>query len=183
MKTKEIMKTLPKTLDTEKRTNMKPIDFKKILFKGAFTVAACDGEIDETEVATLKEMMTHSLYFEGLDYDSEIKNAFDDIKTNGSKAIQDFFINLKNADFSERQEFQLLEVLIKLVEADGHVADSELHFLHNVKVNLKQVTDAKIVTKLPKHLNLLLSTSQFANYALKDDLKNINISGFDKGFN
>jgi uncharacterized tellurite resistance protein B-like protein len=168
-------------LDTKTKIKMKPIDFKKILFKGAFSVAACDGEIDDTEVATLKEMMQHSLYFEGLDYETEIKSAFDDIQTNGSKAIQNFFANLKNADLSERQEFQLLEVLIKLVEADGHVAESELHFLHNIKINLKQVTDEKIVSKLPKHLNLLLNTSQFANHTLKDDLKNINISGFDKG--
>jgi uncharacterized tellurite resistance protein B-like protein len=162
---------------------MKPIDFKKILFKGAFSVAACDGEIADSEIAELKEIMQNSLYFDGLDYESEIKSAFEDIKTNGSKAIQNFFNNLKNIDLSERQEFQLLEVLIKVVQADGHIAESELHFLHSVKINLKQVTDEKIVSKLPKHLNLLLNTSQFANYTLKDDLEHISILGFNTEFN
>ncbi|MCC5945685.1 MAG: TerB family tellurite resistance protein [Bernardetiaceae bacterium] len=159
---------------------MKPIEFKKILFKGAFTVAACDGDIDETEIAALKEMMQHSLYFEGLDYDVEIHNAFRDIKTNGEKAVQGFFASLQNMTLTELQEFQLLEVLIKLIEADGHIAENELHFLYNVKISLKHVTEAKIVSKLPKSLNLLLQTSQFANYSLNLDTESIKLSDLNK---
>ena len=59
---------------------MKNIEFRKILFKGAFSVMACDGEVAESEVAEMKEMLGNSPYFDGLDHETELKLAFADLK-------------------------------------------------------------------------------------------------------
>jgi len=152
---------------------MKNKDFKKVLFKGAFSVMACDGEVAESEVAEMKEMLSNSPYFDGLDHDAEMKAAFDDIKSNGTKSIENFFTLLKSSELSERQEYQLVEVLARMVEADGKVEDSELFFMHNIKSSLRQLTDEKIIINFPRHIDLLLGLGRFESHELHQDLGSI----------
>lgn len=152
---------------------MKNKDFKKVLFKGAFSVMACDGDVAESEVVEMKEMLSNSPYFDGLDHETEIKIAFDDIKANGTKSIENFFNLLKSSDLSERQEFQLVEVLARMVEADGKVEDSELFFMHKIKSSLRQLTDEKIIRYFPRHIDLLLDLGRFESHELHHDLGNI----------
>ena len=71
---------------------MKNLDFKKVLFKGVFSVMACDGEVAESEVSEMKEMLANSPYFEGLDHDVEMKAAYLDLKVNGVKSIDNFSV-------------------------------------------------------------------------------------------
>jgi|1048.fasta_scaffold116054_2 uncharacterized tellurite resistance protein B-like protein len=153
---------------------MKNKDFKKVLFKGAFSVMACDGEIAEIEVAEMKEILSNSPYFDGLDYDAEMKAAFDDIKSNGTKSIENFFTLLKSSELSEKQEYQLVEVLARMVAADGKVEGSELFFMHNIKASLKQLTDEKIIISFPLHIDMLLDLGRFESHELRQDLENIN---------
>lgn len=155
---------------------MKNKDFKKVLFKGAFSVMACDGDVAESEVAEMKEMLSNSPYFDGLDHEVEMKAAFDDIKSNGTKSIENFFKLLKSSELSERQEYQLVEVLVRMVEADGKVEDSELFFMHNIKSSLKQLTDEKIIINFPRHIDLLLDLGRFESHELHRDLGNIDFS-------
>ena len=152
---------------------MKNKEFKKVLFKGAFSVMACDGEVAESEVVEMKEMLSNSPYFDGLDHNAEMKTAFDDIKANGTKSIDNFFELLKSSELSERQEFQLVEVLVRMVMADGKIEDSELFFMHNIKSTLKQLTDEKLIINFPRHIDLLLDLGRFENHALHQNLGNI----------
>jgi uncharacterized tellurite resistance protein B-like protein len=152
---------------------MKNKDFKKVLLKGVFSVMACDGEVAESEVVEMKEMLSNSPYFDGLDHDAEIKAAFDDIKSNGTKSIDNFFTQLSSSELSEKQEFQLVEVLARMVEADGKVEDSELFFMHKIRSSLKQLTDEKIIINFPRHIDLLLDLGRFESHELHQDLGNI----------
>ena len=152
---------------------MKNIEFKQMLFKGAFSVMACDGEVHETEIAEMKEMLSNSPYFEGLDHVTELKAAFDDVKINGSKSIERFLKTLGDTDLNERQEFQLIEVLCRIVMADSKVDDSELHFLHNVKTKLKKFTDEKIIINFPRHVDLLIDIGHFEGQSLREGLEDI----------
>lgn len=158
---------------------MKNIEFRKILFKGAFSVMACDGEVAESEVAEMKELLSNSPYFDGLDYEVELKLAFSDIKENGLKSIQSFFQTLETSDFSERQELQILEVLIRMVQADNKVDENELVFMHNVKKRLKQLSDEKIIVHFPRHIDLLLDFGQFVSKPLKSNLEMIDLNSFN----
>ena len=157
---------------------MKNIEFRKILFKGAFSVMACDGEVAESEVAEMKEMLSNSPYFDGLDHETELKLAFADITQNGLKSIQTFFQTLEISDFSERQELQLVEVLIRMVQADGKVDDNELIFMHNIKSRLKKLSDEKIIVHFPRHIDLLLDLGKFSSKPLESNLEAINLNAF-----
>ncbi len=158
---------------------MKNIEFRKILFKGAFSVMACDGEVAESEVAEMKELLCNSPYFDGLDHEVELKLAFSDIKENGLKSIQSFFQTLETSDFSERQELQILEVLIRMVQADNKIDENELIFMHNIKNRLKLLSDEKIIVHFPRHIDLLLDLGQFVSKPLKSNLEMIDLNSFN----
>ena len=152
---------------------MKNKEFKKILFKGAFSVMACDGEVAESEVAEMKEMLSNSPYFDGLNYDVELKEAFADIKNNGTKSIELFFEKLKSISLSKKQELQLIEVLVRMIEADGKVEDSELHFMHKVKSALKQLSDVNIIVHFPRHFDWFMNLERFEQNDLRQNLNSI----------
>ncbi len=158
---------------------MKSIEFRKILFKGAFSVMACDGEIAESEVAEMKEMLTNSPYFDSLDHETELKLAFTDLKQNGSKSIQMFFQTLESSDMSERQELQMVEVLVRMVQADNKVDDNELVFMHNVKNRLKKLSDEKLIVHFPRHIDILLDLGKFSAKPLQTNLETIDLNAFD----
>jgi uncharacterized tellurite resistance protein B-like protein len=152
---------------------MKNTEFKKILFKGVFSVMACDGEVSEAEVVELKEMLANSPYFDGLDHDAEMKAAFKDVVANGTQSVNNFFSLLKSIELSERQEFQLVEVLVKMVVADGKIDDNELFFMHNIKSSLKLLTDAKIIINFPRHIDLLMDLGRFESHSINHNLSEI----------
>ncbi len=157
---------------------MKNVEFRKILFKGAFSVMACDGEVAESEVAEMKEMLINSPYFDSLDHETELKLAFADLKLNGTKSIQMFFQTLENSDLSERQELQMVEVLIRMVQADNKVDDNELIFMHNIKSRLKKLSDEKLIVHFPRHIDILLDLGNFSSKPLQNNLETINLNAF-----
>lgn len=158
---------------------MKNKDFKKILFRSAFAVMACDGEIAESEVVEIKEMLQNSLYFDGLDHEVELQSAFEDMKENGLQFIQNFFQILKTSDLSERQELQMIEVLIKMIHADDKVDENELIFMHNIRSSLSILSDAKIMINFPQHIDLLLNLSKFDSKPFQSNLDSIDLKAFD----
>lgn len=158
---------------------MKNIDFRKILFKGAFSVMACDGEVAESEVAEMKEMLANSPYFDNLDHETELRLAFADLKQNGLKSIQMFFQTLEDTDLSERQELQLVEVLVRMAQADDKIDDNELVFMHNIKSRLKKLSDEKLIVHFPRHIDILLNLGKFSAKPLQSNLETIDLSAFD----
>lgn len=158
---------------------MKNKEFKKILFKGAFSVMACDGEVAEAEVSEMKEMMSNAPYFDGLEHDAELKTAFEDIKVNGTKSIESFFQLLKSSQLSEKQELQLVEVLIRMINADGKVEDSELHFMHKIRSSLTQLSDINIIVHFPHDFDMLMDLERFESHELHNDLGNIDFGALE----
>jgi hypothetical protein len=86
---------------------------------------------------------------------------------------------LEISDFSERQKLQILEVLIRMVQADNKVGENELIFMHNIKNRLKQLSDKKIIVHFPSHINLLLDLGQFVSKPLKSNLEMIDLNSFN----
>ncbi|WP_291727849.1 TerB family tellurite resistance protein [Bernardetia sp.] len=158
---------------------MKNKEFKKVLFKAAFSVMACDGEVAESELLEIKEMLKNTLYFEGLNYEEELQVALEDLKGNGLQSIESFFNVLKGADLSELQELQLLEVLIRMIHADDKVDENELIFMHRVRRSLSVLSDAKIMVRFPKNINLLLNLSKYNAKPFHSNLGTMNLKAFD----
>lgn len=141
---------------------MKTEDFQHLLLRSAVTVMACDGSIDDYEINEIKRMAESEIYFMGYDFVQPLKDSISYIKANGTKAINEYLNDLTVANLNARQEILLIEVLIRTIEADSKIQDSEIKFLQLVKSKLN-TTEETIITKFPKQMNYLID---FKNYGL-----------------
>lgn len=156
---------------------MKNADFKKLLFRGSILAIACDGEIADSEIEEIKKHITESLYFEGMDHETELRNALSVIDKLGLRSVQEYFVAVSTGSLSVCQQFQLLEVLLKIVYADGKVEEDELIFLHNVRRHLRDISDEQLVLRFPRHVKLFLDLARYGNQPLRDKLDGIDVSG------
>jgi uncharacterized tellurite resistance protein B-like protein len=144
---------------------MKNQDFKDFLFKTAVMAMACDGEIAETEIEEIRTIVANEIYFMGYDFEGPLKNNIDNIKANGKNAINQYLQEIETNKLNEHQEILLIEVLLRIIEADNDVQSSELKFLQIAKSKLK-VDEQTLIVKFPKQIEYLLD---FHNYGLNQE--------------
>ncbi len=107
----------------------------------------------------------------GYDFEEPLKNNIDNIKANRKDAINQYLQEIGTNNLTEHQEILLIEVLLRIIEADNVVQTTELKFLQMAKAKLK-VDEQTLIVKFPKQINYLLD---FHNYGLNqnfaDELK------------
>ena len=111
--------------------------FKKILFKVAFCAMACDGEIHPKEIDELKIMNKNTSYFSEIDLSDELKQLVDDFKNKGVKVIEELFELLKSTKLNPIQELLVLEVALRIVNADERIDDNEIRFVNFLRSKLE----------------------------------------------
>ena len=112
-------------------------EFKKILFKVAFCTMACDGHIDDHEVEELKIMDKNTSFFEAVDLSDELEQLIKDLKNKGTKVIEELFISLKKTKLSPIQELLVLEVALRIINADDKHDENEIKFIHLLRSKLE----------------------------------------------
>jgi len=135
---------------------MKNQEFKDFLFKSAIIAMACDGDIAESEIEEIKAIVANEIYFMGYDYEEPLKNNIQNIKTNGKTAINQYLQEIETNNLNEHQEILLIEVLLRIIEADNDVQTTELKFLQMAKAKLK-LDDQTLIVKFPRQIDLLLN--------------------------
>ena len=141
---------------------MKNIDFQKMLFRSAVSVMAVDGNISDTEVQELTNIVKTTAYFFDFDYDEELKNNIAEIRQGGKIAINKYLADLSTCELSEKQELILVEVLLRMIEADNEVAPNELKFFQLVKSKLKTPEEI-LITKFPRQIEYFVDSRTNGN--------------------
>lgn len=139
---------------------MKNQDFKNFLFKSAVMAMACDGDIAETEIQEIKSIVANEIYFMGYDFEVPLKINIENLKNNGNSAINEYLQEIGPNKLTEKQEILLIEVLLRIIEADNNVQTNELKFLQMTKARLK-VDEQTLILKFPKHIDSLLDFHHF----------------------
>jgi len=93
------------------------------------------------------------------------KTSLSYIKQNGKKAINEYLNELNQLNLNEKQELLLIEVLIRTIESDNKIEDSEMKFLQMVKSKL-EILEETIITQFPKQMKYLID---FQNYGLHEE--------------
>ena len=171
---------------------MDAIEFKKLLFKTAFCCIACDGHIDDREVAEMNYLDKNTSYFSDTDLSKELDDLIEDLKTRGKHIVFELFEQIKNSDISFVQELLLLEITFRLIHSDDKIDDNEVRFLKLLRSYLK-VYDELIIERFGQ-VNLLFDKKYFCTYKTSDhnnefveeltfpelsEIKNIDLSKFD----
>ena len=112
-------------------------DFQRLLFRTAFCLMACDGNIDAREVNEIKLMNKSSAYFTGIDLSAELEKLLADLKAKGKDIVDELFDTLAKLNLGMVQELLLLEVSFRLVHADEKVDENEIKFLRFLRSKLK----------------------------------------------
>ena len=147
---------------------MKNTDFKSFLFKSAIMAMACDGDIADEKLNEIKQIVANEIYFMGYDFEEPLKSNIEYIKLNGKNAINQYLQEIATNELNENQEILLVEVLLKMIQADAKVEESELKFLQMAKSKLK-TDEQTLIVKFPHQIEYLMD---FNNYGLHEEFTN-----------
>jgi len=111
-------------------------EFQRVLFQTAFCVMACDGHIDNREVAEIRAMNAGSAYFTGIDLTVELDGLLARLRTDGTRVVEDLFKTIENLDMSTVQELLLIEITLRIMNADERIDENEVRFLRRLRSGL-----------------------------------------------
>ncbi len=115
---------------------MEKSDFKKLLFKTAFCVMACDGHIDDLEIEEMKRIDSSTAYFNDFDLSDELEELIAEVKTKGKLLVVELFQTLRETNLSVVQELLIMEVALRIINADNIIDENEIKFLNILRSKL-----------------------------------------------
>lgn len=143
----------------------------ELYLKTAFCCMACDGAIAPDEVSKISQM----LIFSNLDLKQKLDEFVDKLKVEGTRFLQDYLTEVKEASLTEDEECKLASVAIQTIEADQSVEYNEVAFFKKIRRQLK-ASDEKLIAIIPedtimpdKEDYLLPDLSEENDYSLWDE--------------
>jgi len=112
-------------------------DFQRLLFRTAFCVMACNGELHQKEKDEIRGMSKSASYFKGINLSAELQELLNDFKERGTHIVEELFETLTKLDASIVQELLLLEVAFRVVAADNEEDEYERKFVRFLRSKLK----------------------------------------------
>ena len=122
--------------------------FKELLLKTAFSVMACDGEIDPREVLVIKKLHKEKKIFGDIDINHELDNLLRAINRDGFQFLKEYFKELAASKLSEQDELKLIEAAIRTITADDKIEYCEIKFFKVIRSKLK-IGDEPILESHP----------------------------------
>jgi hypothetical protein len=152
-------------------------EFKKLLFKVAFCTMACDGHVDEREIDEMKMMDKNTTFFHDIDLSEELSELISDLSNKGVQIINDLFETLKNTVLNPIQELIVLEVALRIINADDKHDENEIKFIHFLRAKLR-LHDQMIFERFGE-IDILHTSSYLKNVVKgqnnKDFIKNLRL--------
>lgn len=143
---------------------MEKTEFRKLLFKVAFCTMACDGHIDAREIDEIKLMDKKASFFDAIDLSIELSQLIEEFKNKGTKVIEELFQTLKNSKLNTIQELLILEVALRIINADEKHDENEIKFIHFLRSKL-ELHDETIIDRFGE-LDIL-HTNEYTRNVMK----------------
>ena len=115
---------------------MEKVAYQKVLFKTVMCVMACDGEIHESEIKEVELACHQTEYFKDLVFKDELDIAIKEFSQDEKKFVWDCISSFSEHSLSPVQELQVLELILRIIYADGRIDRNEIEFLKIVKSHL-----------------------------------------------
>lgn len=128
---------------------------QKLYLKTMFCCMACDGEIAQEEIELVKGIAMQTSMFVGLDVETLLNSYISEINQNGSQFLRKYLNELSEENLTAEEELQIVDLSIKMIEADHHIEYSEIKFFKKVRSRLS-VSDNQILAQHPDKEDFLL---------------------------
>ena len=119
----------------------------ELYLKTLFCCCACDGEIAQEEVDMIKELTENSTLFQEIQVEYSINEYVNQINSQGKAFLKDYLSELSNTVLSDDEQITLIDLAIKMIEADKQVLYSEVKFFKKIRSRIT-VSDEQILLKL-----------------------------------
>jgi len=131
------------------------METNELYLKTLFCCSACDGEIAPEEVSLVKQLSLNDSAFEDLDVEKILNAYIEKINEHGSIFLKDYLSEVANATLSDEEQVKLIELAIRMIEADNQILYSEVKFFKKIR-NRMSISDERILAKLPNSEDYLL---------------------------
>lgn len=110
----------------------------ELYLKTLFCCSACDGEIAPEEVSLIKQLTINNPTFDEFDVENTLNSYVENINAHGKNFLKDYLCDLASASLTNDEQLKLIELAIRMIEADNQVLYSEIKFF---KKNTKYFID------------------------------------------
>jgi len=107
-------------------------DYRKLLLSAAFHAMTCDGELHQDELDSIRSLSEKSKIFADLDLNTELKRLSDGLQQSTRESFRHFFSEVKSASLELSEQMQVIEVVIRVVYADGRIDENEIMYLKKI---------------------------------------------------
>lgn len=146
------------------------METKLLLLKTLFCCSACDGEIAPEEVALVKSLAENDTRFSDMDIEAVLNGFIAEINASGKVFLKKYLNELAETKLSDEEQVTLIDLAIKMIEADNQVLYSEVKFFKKLRACLS-VSDEAILNVLPEKEDYLLPDVKSSEFVFDDDLK------------
>lgn len=119
-----------------------------LLLKTLFCCSACDGEIATEEVNLVKTLAENDHRFAGMDIETLLNGFIDGINATGKIYLKNYINELTETALSDDEQIAILDLAIKMIEADNQILYSEVKFFKKIRKHLS-ISDDAIIKALP----------------------------------
>lgn len=141
---------------------------QELYLKTMFCCMACDGDIAQEEVDTVKSIAAQTPIFEGMDVESVLNAYVSEINRDGAVFLRRFLNELAGEKLTPEEELQIIDLSIRMIEADNRIEYSEVKFFKKIRSRLS-VVDEQILARHPNKEDFLLPDIDVMEEPVWDD--------------
>ncbi len=129
---------------------------QELYLKTMFCCMACDLDIAEEEITLIKETIANEAQlFEGLEVEELLNVYVSEINEAGKLFLTRYLSALAEAELTQEEDMTVVDLAIKMIEADNVIQYSEVSFFKKIRVRLS-LSDEQILEKHPDKEDFLL---------------------------
>ncbi len=147
----------------------------ELYLKTVFCCMACDGNIADEEVEMIRNLVSGTNLFTGIDVESTLNDYILEINKEGASFLNNYLNEVSNEKLSEDEQLKLIGIAIKTIEADNRIEYSEIKFFKKIRFRLS-VSDDRIIELYPDKDDFLLPDNKVTDAFELSEVKFVNIS-------
>lgn len=129
---------------------------------------ACDGNIVQEEINMIRDTAIQNSIFEGVDVESVLNIYVSAINQNGALFLKRYLNELSAESLTSAEELQIIDLSIRMIEADNCIEYSEVKFFKKIRSRLS-VSDKQILERYPDKEDFLLPDIDVPEEPVWDD--------------
>lgn len=141
---------------------------QELFLKTMFCCMACDGDIAQEEIDMVKDFAMQTPMLQGVEVENILNAYVSAINQNGALFLRRYLNELSEEELTQEEELQIIDLSIKMIEADNRIEYSEVKFFKKIRARLS-VSDELILKQHPDKEDFLLPDIDVMEEPVWDD--------------